>query len=67
MNGIEIYSNAFGKDYCNAVIAQFEQMSRNQKTTLQSGIHKNNDERVTFDWAPTGNMFYQNQDLCQHF
>ena len=67
MNGIEVYPNAFSKDYCDAVIAQFEQMSNHQQTYLQSGIHKNADERVTFDWAPTSNMYYQGHDLCKHF
>lgn len=67
MNGIEIYNNAFSSEYCQHVIDTFESMSARQWTTLQSGIHKNADERIVLDWAPTGNMFYQNFDICQHF
>lgn len=67
MNGIEIYQNAFSKEYCQAVIQTFDSMSANMQTLFQNNIHKNEDERIVLDWAPTANMFYQEFNICQHF
>lgn len=68
MNGIEVYSSAYSKEYCNDVIKAFNRMSALNQTYTQSGIHKNSDERIMFDWAAGGNtMFNQDFNLCAHF
>jgi len=68
MNGIEVYPNAYSKEYCDAVIQSFERMSSMNKTYFQNGIHKNSDERIVFDWAAGGEqMFHNDFPLCIHF
>jgi hypothetical protein len=67
MNGIEEYSNAFSREYCNVVIDTFEKMYQRGQTYFQNSIHKNSDDRVMYDWAPGNTVFYQDTEICKHF
>lgn len=66
-NGIEEYSDAFEKEYCDEVIRHFELMRETNITNLQNDIGKNSDERIIFDWAYTQNQFHYDFNICNHF
>ena len=66
-NGIEEYTDAFEKEYCDEVIRHFELMRESNITNLQNDIGKNSDERIVFDWAYTQNQFHYDFNLCKYF
>lgn len=67
MNGIEEYANAYSKEFCNDVIRAFEDAYDNQLTYFQNDIHKNSDDRIAYDWAPSSQVYYQNTNFIKHF
>lgn len=66
-NGIEEYTDAFEKEYCDEVIRHFELMRESNITNLQNDIGKNSDERIVFDWAYTQNQIHYDFNLCKYF
>jgi hypothetical protein len=67
MKMIEEYSNAFSKDFCNNVIEIFERMHSERQTYSRNSLSKNSDDRVSYDWAPHGQMHYYHHDVVQAF
>jgi len=66
-NMIEIYSNAFNKEFCASVIDIFERMHAERLTTSQRGLNRNSDDRVMYDWSPHSQMHYYHHDLVKEF
>jgi len=64
---IREYPGAFTKDYCDKVIARFEEMHKHGQTGAGKSIRHNSDTRVVYDWAPHYNMFYHDPDLTNEF
>ena len=65
---IEEYPNAFSQEYCDKVIARFEQMAKvNQVDGSGKSLRHNADSRVVYDWAPHYNMIYHDPDLVTEF
>jgi hypothetical protein len=67
MNGIEEYEGAFDKGYCDAVIAEFENMHQRNLTLYQNSIGKNEDDRIMYDWSPGNQTYHHDWPLVEHF
>jgi len=65
MNFIEVYPNAFPKDYCLTIIRRFEDMVKMGQHLTQNNMMKNQDDRIFFDWAfHNQNNYSMDPDLC---
>ena len=65
---IEIYDNAFDKDWCDFVIKNFEQFSRNNKTHInRRGNNLVQDNRIQYDWSPHPSTPYYDETLIDNF
>jgi hypothetical protein len=66
-NGIEEYSQAFEKKYCDEVIRHFEVMNDTQGLFTVNKLSQNQDTRVIFDWAHTQGVYHYDFELCRYF
>ena len=68
MNFIEVYPNAFPKEYCETIIKRFEDMVEMGQHLTQNSMMKNQDDRIFFDWAFHSQQNYSvDPDLCSFF
>ena len=68
MNFIEVYPDAFPKDYCQTIIQRFEDMVKMGQHLTQNSMMKNQDDRIFFDWAFHSQQNYSvDPDLCSFF
>jgi hypothetical protein len=64
---IEVYENAFSKEYCETLIQQFENFHSMRETIHNNNISRNSDDRVMYDWSPHFEMNYNGHDIAAEF
>jgi hypothetical protein len=64
---IEVYENAFEVSYCKKVIDKFEEYNAHKLNTQVNHLHKNNDNRIVFDWSTHNGLHHVDWDICEHF
>ena len=64
---IEVYDDAFSKEYCDKLIEQFEIFHAAHETINPSNIQTNSDDRVMYDWSPHWGLHYYHPDVALEF
>ena len=65
---IEVYDDAFDKEWCQLMIDQFETWkSKDMTTVTRREINLVQDERVQYDWAPHPTIVYWHPDLVDQW
>lgn len=64
---IEVYDDAFSKEYCDRLVEQFEIFHAAHETINPSDIQTNSDDRVMYDWSPHWGLHYYHHDVALEF
>lgn len=66
-NFIEIYEDAYSKEFCDSIINSFEEANKLGRIFRSNKLDQSQDTRLIYDGAPNMNTVYFNGDIAQEF